>query len=212
MRKFLIINTFILTTFTVLLITVVSIIESHRSTIDRIAPSTVELREKAERMGSLRLTEKEAKEICQQLNCEIIRLDNLKWIFTSIIILILAFTIWGIIKFNLNVKRFDGLSLLVVALLLLGFHSIVYEFSGGSYGGHNASIDIRIVILLGNFIVSPVLFYTSYRMNKIELSYNLHKHKWISYTALSLTVLGLFLAFIVGIGALFTPDLSGNIS
>lgn len=212
MRKILIFNAFLLTKFTVLSVVVNSIIEYHRASIDRIAPSTKELREKTERMGSLRLTEKEVKEICQQLNSEIIQLDNLKWIFTSIIILILAFTIWGLIKFNLNVTRFDGLSLLVVTLLLFGFHSLVYEFSGGFYGGHNASMDIRIVILIGTFIVPPVLFYTSYRMNKIELIRNLHKQKWISYTTISLKVLSLLLALIVGIGALFTPNLSGNIS
>jgi hypothetical protein len=212
MRKILIISAFLLATITVQLWVVVLTIESHRATIDRIAPSTQELREKAEKMGPLRLTENEVKDLCMQLNRELIHLANLKWVFASTIILILTLTLWGLSKFNFNATRFDGLCLLGVTLLLFGFHSLVYEFSGGFHGGHSASMDIRIAILIGTFIVPPVLFYIAYRMNKIELGRSLHNQKWISYMAIALTTLSLLLALIVGIGILFTPDLSGNIT
>jgi hypothetical protein len=182
--------------------------ESHRATIDRIAPSTEELREKAEKMGYLRLTEKEVKDICLQLNQELIELDILKRTFIFSSIFILAFTIFGLYKFILNVTRFDGLSLLVIALLFFGFHWLVYEFSGVYYGGHSASMDIRILIFFGSFIIPPFLFYTAYRLNKIELNLHLHKQKWISYMAVALTILSLLLALIVGIGVLIIPDVS----
>ena len=212
MRKILIFNAFLLATISIHLWVVLLTIKSHRATIDRIAPSTEELREKAEKMGSLRLKEKEVKEICIQLDQELIHLGTLKRTFTFSIILILAFTILGLYKLNLNVTRFDGLSLFVFTLLLYGFYSFIYEFSGGFYGGHNASMDIRIGILIGTFIIPPILFYTVYRMNIIELSHNLHQQKWISYLAISFTIISLLLALIIGMGILFTPDLSGNIT
>jgi hypothetical protein len=73
-------------------------------------------------------------------------------------------------------------------------------------------MNIRIGILIGTFIIPPILFYTVYRMNIIELSHKLHQQKWISYLAISFTIISLLLALIIGMGILFTPDLSGNIT
>lgn len=196
----------------VLLVVVAAIIKYQKTTIDRIAPSTEELRAQDDKMGALRLTEKEVKDICQQLNSELTQLNNIKWVLTSIIILFLAITLWIIFKFNLNATRFDALNLVVFSLLLFFLHSFVYAFSGGFYGGHNASMDIRIGILFGTFIVPPFLFYTAYSMNKKELTHKLHNQKWIANSTIALTILSLLLALIIGIGALFTPSLSGNIS
>jgi len=208
MRKILILNALLLTIIAVLLAVVFSTIEYQKETVDRIAPSTEELKERARKMGDLRLTEKEVNDICIQLNRELIRLEHLKKTFILFIVLILTATLFGLYKFNFNVTRFDGLSLLVVTLLLVGFHSLVYEFSGGFYGGHNASMDIQVIILIGTCIIPPIFFYTAYRMNKIELNLHLHKEKWISYVAVTLTTLSLLLALIVGIGVLITPDVS----
>jgi hypothetical protein len=213
MRKTLIFSAFFLVTITILLAVVCVIIESHKETIDQIAPATEELRIKAEKKyGKLRLTEKEVAEICNQLNRELVDLNNLKWLFSFVIAFIIVVTLLIRYQFKPSVIRFDGLSLLVVSLPAFGLHSLVYEFSGGFYGGHNAAMDISIGILIGTFIIPPMLFYTAYRMNELELNLHLHKQKWISYTAIIFTALSLLLALIVGIGVLATPDLSGNIS
>lgn len=201
-------NALILATIAILLAVVISTIESHKATIDRIAPSTEVLREKAEKMGPLRLTDKEVKDICIQLNRELIQLETLKKTFTFSIILILAFTVFGLYKFNFSITRFDGLSLLVISLLLLGHHWLVYEFSGVYYEGQSASMNIRIVVLFASFIISPFLFYTAHRLNKIELNLHLHAQKWVSYMAVTLTVLSLLSALVVGIGVSIIPDVS----
>jgi hypothetical protein len=49
-------------------------------------------------------------------------------------------------------------------------------------------------------------------MNEFEINNNLHKQKWISYSAIVLASLTLLLVLFIGIGVLFTPDLSGNIT
>jgi hypothetical protein len=206
MRKILILNTFLLTTLLVLLTVVVSTISSHQARIDRIAPSTEELKEKARKMGLLRLSENEVKDICLRLNNELLQLNILKKTFTLSIILLLAFTLFGIYKFNLKVSRFDGLCLLVLSLLLIGLDWLVDQFSGVFYGGHNASISIWM--LFGTFIILPILFYIAFRLNNKELNLRLHEQKWISFIAFTLTIISLLLALIIGIAALLTPDVS----
>lgn len=212
MRKILLFSAFLTATITLLIVVIVSTIEAHKATIDRIAPATEELRDKAQKMGPLRLTEEEVKVILQQLNSELIHLHHLKWAFIATTILILVTTLFAFLKFNFAISRYDGLTLLILTFLLFSFHSLVYEFSGNFYGGHNASMNVRTGILFGTFVVPPFLFYLAYRMNSTELSLNLHKQKWISYTAITLATICFVLALIVGIGVLTTPDLSGNIS
>jgi hypothetical protein len=211
MRKLFIISTFFLTILIILLAIVCLIIESNKTTIDRIAPSTEELRLKAEKLGSLRLTKKEVKEICSRLNRELIQLDFMKRLITITIVTIIGIMLIGIYKFDFSVKSFDGLSLLVVALLLFGIHWLVDEFCEFFYEGPSAS-KIRIGTLIGTLIIHPILFYVAYSMNELEINNNLHKQKWISYSAIVLASLTFLLVLFIGIGVLFTPDLSGNIT
>ena len=69
-----------------------------------------------------------------------------------------------------------------------------------------ATCPMRKVLIFGTFLL------VAFTMNKRELRLHLHRQKWISYAALTLGVLSLILALIIGMGVLLTLDLSGNIS
>jgi hypothetical protein len=212
MRKILIFGAFFLAIITLLLATVDSVIDSHKQTIDEIAPSTDALKLKAAHMWPSRLTKSEIEEIFNTINKEIIQLEFLQKVFSITIILICLINLVVLYRFNWIMNRFDGLCLLGVALLVPSLNWMVYEFSDYYYGGHNASMNIRIGLLIGTLVIQPALCYIAYRMNKHEISLTLHNQKWITNLALVLSVLSLVIVLAIGIGVLITPDLSGNIT
>lgn len=212
MRKILIFGAFFLAIITILLATVDSVIDSHKQTIDEIAPSTDALKLKAAHMWSSRLTKSEIEEIFNTINKELIQLEFLQKVFSITIILICLINLVVFYRFNRIMNRFDGLCLLVVAILVPSLNWMVYEFSDYFYGGHNASMNIRIGLLIGTLVIQPALCYIAYSMNKLEISLTLHNQKWITNLALVLSVVSLVVVLAIGIGVLFTPDLSGNIT
>lgn len=212
MRKILVFSTFILSIIAVFLNAVYSIIENHKKLIDQLAPSTPELKEEAAKMGHIRLSDNEVTEICTQLNHELVLLDKLKWgCILSIFFIVLLISI-GLLKLNFKIKRFTGLSILVITPIIYSLNCLVYEFSGIFYSGHNATLIMRVGTLFATIVVPPFLFYTAFKMNKIEVELQLHKQKWISYTSFVLAIVSLIVAIIIGLGVLMTPDLSGNIN
>lgn len=212
MRKILIFGAFFLAIITILLATVDSVIDSHKQTIDEIAPSTDALKLKAAHMWSSRLTKSEIEEIFNTINKELIQLEFLQKVFSITIILICLINLVVFYRFNRIMNRFDGLCLLVVAILVPSLNWMVYEFSDYFYGGHNASMNIRIGLFIGTLVIQPALCYIAYSMNKLEISLTLHNQKWITNLALVLSVVSLVVVLAIGIGVLFTPDLSGNIT
>jgi len=191
---------------------VASISEKNKETIERIAPSTEELRNKYGRQGSTRLTPEEVKQACMNLETEIEQLNQIKGILKFTFVLIAILFLWIITKMEWRTVRFDGLTLLIANILLLNFHWLFEWFTDKFEEGQNATVNIRIVMSIALLIIQPILFYIAYKWNKIELFQNLHKQKWISYIAIVFTVLSGLLALVIGIGILLTPDLSGNIS
>lgn len=212
MRKILIFGAFFLAIITILLATVDSVIDSHKQTIDEIAPSTDALKLKAAHMWSSRLTKSEIEEIFNTINKELIQLEFLQKVFSITIILICLINLVVFYRFNRIMNRFDGLCILVVAILVPSLNWVVYEFSDYFYGGHNASMNIRIGLFIGTLVIQPALCYIAYSMNKLEISLTLHNQKWITNLALVLSVVSLVVVLAIGIGVLFTPDLSGNIT
>lgn len=163
-------------------------------------------------MWPSRLTKSEIEEIFNTINKEIIQLEFLQKVFSITIILICLINLVVFYRFNRIMNRFDGLCLLVVAILVPSLNWMVYEFSDYFYGGHNASMNIRIGLLIGTLVIQPALCYIAYSMNKLEISLTLHNQKWITNLALLLSVVSLVVVLAIGIGVLCTPDLSGNIT
>jgi len=194
----------------VLLLMVAFTIESNRKTIERIAPPTEELRFKNNRMGSLRLTENEVREICNKLSNQINELKQIKRILTFIAACITLYIVWAMISIKWHIVRFDGLTLLIAGVLLFGFPWFYTWFIGRFEEGHNATIQIRIVTETTLLTILPLLFFTAYKVNNLEIVRRLHAYKWISVLSLFLSISCMGLLLILGIGILITPDLGGN--
>ena len=185
--------------------------DSNRETIERIAPCHGGTPRKYRSSGLSRLSPEEIKEICAKLESQISRLDRLKRIcrlpkhFCN-------YTGVGTYKRPWQLQPFDGLTLLLLNTLLFGLHWLFIEFGNSFEEGNNATVYLRIYTGIGLLVVQPLLFYISYRWNRLELSRKLHRQKWISVAAIVLTAASGLLALIIGIGVLCTPDLSGNIT
>lgn len=184
--------------------------DSNRETIERIAPATEELREKYRSSGLSRLSPEEIKEICAKLESQISRLDRLKKNLQIAEAFFAIILVWGLTKGPWQLQPFDGLTLLLLNTLLFGLHWLFIEFGNSFEEGNNATVYLRIYTGIGLLVVQPLLFYISYRWNRLELSRKLHRQKWISVAAIVLTAASGLLALIIGIGVLCTPDLSGN--
>jgi len=113
-------------------------------------------------------------------------------------------------KPNFAIKKYNGLTLMIAHfLLILAVFAIFQLFTDGRFeDGTNATIDIRISNEIIMLIMTPLIFFTTFKLNKSEIAKKLDSANWITYLALSLALLiGLF-ALILGIAVLLTPDVS----
>ena len=162
--------------------------------------------------GHHRLSEEEVLQITAMQREDMVQLNQLREFLQISAIAIPFLFLLGIYKDGEWTAPFDGLTLLVVNLLLFSFHWVPLWLIQDFEGGHNATIDSRLKISIALLITQPIFFFLAYRWNNAEISRNLHQQKWISAFALSLTLITGLLAFVIGIGILITPDLSGNIT
>ena len=94
-------------------------------------------------------------------------------------------------------------------LLIFTLFTISKIFIDGQFeDGHNATSSIRITTEIIFLIISPLIFYATFKMNKFEISKNMHQEKWITNLALILFIISGLIALIIGIGILSTPDVS----
>jgi uncharacterized membrane protein len=113
-------------------------------------------------------------------------------------------------KPNFSVNKFDGITLMVYYILLVCTIFTVFKiFTDGQFeDGHSATSSIRISTESILVIITPLIFYASLKMNKFEISKNMHKEKWITNLALFLTLLSGLITIVIGIAILSTPDVS----
>lgn len=141
-------------------------------------------------------------------------LTNLEYLKSSTIVLL---SLCGILvislivfKLDFSVKKFDGITVMTAYTLLICTIFTVFKlFIDGRFeDGHNATIGIRASIEIILLIITPLIFFTALKLNKFEISKNMHQAKWITNLATVLTVLSGLIALVIGIGVLSTPDVS----
>jgi hypothetical protein len=94
-------------------------------------------------------------------------------------------------------------------LLLFAIVGVGKIFTGGHFEeGNNATIQSRVVIKVILLIITPLIFFTTYQLNQLEMRRNWHQEKWISNLAIFLMVFSGLLALVIGVGVLMTPDVS----
>ncbi|MGI9192442.1 MAG: hypothetical protein ACR2IL_09995 [Chitinophagaceae bacterium] len=164
------------------------------------------------RNSSLRhLAPEEINKLTLRYKNELTNLDYLKSITIAIIslcgILVIAIIVF---KPDFSVKKFDAITVMTVYTFLICITFTVFKiFTDGSFeDGHNATIKIRGTIKIILLITTPMIFFTALKLNKFEISKNMHQSKWITNLAIVLTLLSGLIAFVIGIGFLSTPDVS----
>lgn len=186
----------------------VSTIRYNEKTMERINYLITEV---MPRRISTHLTLEEAKSINQRAVNELVELNHFKKSVSYcalIIILIFAIPI-ARSKFTLN--KFDGLSLQFQTLLfLVAYLGLMNLLSSTFEYGNNATIDLRINIAIIGSILFPIICFAAFKLNKMEIKKKLHEQKWISILSLILCITSGLLTLSLGIGLLFTVDLSGN--
>jgi hypothetical protein len=157
------------------------------------------------------LSTEDIKNLKLKYKIELTQLDHLKSI-TIILISLSGILLLAIIAFkpNFSVNKFDGITLMVYYILLVCTIFTVFKiFTDGQFeDGHSATSSIRISTESILVIITPLIFYASLKMNKFEISKNMHKEKWITNLALFLTLLSGFITIVIGIAILSTPDVS----
>ena len=157
------------------------------------------------------LSTEDIKNLKLKYKIELTQLDHLKSntiflmsLFGILLLSIIAF------KPNFSVNKFDGITLMVYYILLICTIFTVFKiFTDGRFeGGHNATSSIRINTESILVIITPLIFYASLKMNKFEISKNMHKEKWITNLALFFMLLSGLITIVIGIAILSTPDVS----
>jgi hypothetical protein len=157
------------------------------------------------------LTPEDIKNLTLTYKIQLAQLGNLK---TNTIALIsfsgLLLIFFIAFKPNFSVNKFDGLTLMASFILLICIIFTIFKiFIGGQFeDGNNATSSIRITTEIILMIISPLIFYTTFKMNKFEISKNMHQEKWITNLAVVLFVISGLIALVIGIGILSTPDVS----
>ena len=114
---------------------------------------------------------------------------------------------------KISISRFDGFALLLCTLLvILTVPWLFYIFNTQFENGRNGTIDTSIVAGIALLTLSPLLFFSAYLLNVMEIKKVLHQQKWISVVSIVLMSIFTLIAMIIGVGVLLTPDLSGNIT
>jgi hypothetical protein len=158
-----------------------------------------------------RLAPEEISNLSLKYKIELVQLDYLKSISMALISLCgLLFIAIITFKSDFSVKKFDGIVFALAYILLVCAILAVFKMFINSQfeEGHNATIKIRTSIEIILLIISPLVFFTALKLNKIEIGKKLHTAKWITNFTIVLTVLSALIVLVVGIGYLSTPDVS----
>ena len=157
------------------------------------------------------LSKEDIENLTLKYKIQLAQLDQLKSYTIALISfsgLLLIFFI--AFKPNFSVNKIDGLTLMVSHILLIFTLFTIFKiFIDGQFeDGHNATSSIRINTEIILLIISPLIFYATLKMNKFEISKNMHQEKWITKLAVVLFVITGLIALVIGIGILSTPDVS----
>jgi hypothetical protein len=156
------------------------------------------------------LSNEDIKNLRLTYKVQLAQLDQLKS-YTIALITFCGLLLISFITFkpNYSVKKFDGLTLMVSYILLIFILFTIFKiFIDEFEDGHNATSSIRINTEIILMIISPLIFYATLKMNKFEISKNMHQEKWITNLALVLFIISGLIALIIGFGILSTPDVS----
>jgi len=162
--------------------------------------------------NSLRhLAPEEISNLALRYKTELTQLEYLKSSTIGLISLcgILVIAIIGF-KPDFSVKKFDGVIVMASYIVLVCIIFAIFKiFTDSQFEyGHNATIGIRISIEIILMIITPLIFFTTFKMNRLEIGKSMHQAKWITNLSIFLTVLTGLLALVIGIGVLLTPDVS----
>jgi hypothetical protein len=162
--------------------------------------------------NSLRhLAPEEISNLALRYKTELTQLEYLKSSTIGLISLcgILVIAIIGF-KPDFSVKKFDGVIVMASYIVLVCIIFTIFKiFTDSQFEyGHNATIGIRISIEIILMIITPLIFFTTFKMNRLEIGKNMHQAKWITNLSIFLTVLTGLLALVIGIAVLSTPDVS----
>jgi hypothetical protein len=157
------------------------------------------------------LAPEEIKKLTAEYKIDLTQLDSLKSSAIALVsfcgILVIAIIVF---KPDFSVKKFDGLTVMAAyTLLICATFTLFKIFIDGRFeDGHNATIGIRASIEIILMIITPLIFFTTFKMNRLEIGKNMHQAKWITNLSIFLTVLTGLLALVIGIAVLSTPDVS----
>jgi len=157
------------------------------------------------------LTHDDVKRMRLQYKNDLAQLGGLK---RNMIALLALSGIWLMailaFKHDFSVKKFDAVYMMIAYMLLLfAIVGVGKIFTGGHFEeGNNATIQSRVVIKVILLIITPLIFFTTYQLNQLEMRRNWHQEKWISNLAIFLMVFSGLLALVIGVGVLMTPDVS----
>lgn len=157
------------------------------------------------------LAPEEIKKLTAEYKIDLTQLDSLKSSAIGLVsfcgILVIAIIVF---KPDFSVKKFDGLTVMAAyTLLICATFTLFKIFIDGRFeDGHNATIGIRASIEIILLIITPLTFFTALKLNKFEISKNMHQAKWITNLAIVLAVLSGLIALVIGIAILSTPDVS----
>ena len=157
------------------------------------------------------LAPEEIKKLTAEYKIDLTQLDSLKSSAIALVsfcgILVIEIIVF---KPDFSVKKFDGLTVMAAyTLLICATFTLFKIFIDGRFeDGNNATIGIRASIEIILLIITPLIFFTALKLNKFEISKNMHQAKWITNLAIVLAVLSGLIALVIGIGVLSTPDVS----
>lgn len=162
--------------------------------------------------NSLRqLRPEEINKLAIKYKIELAQLDSLQS-NTIALLALCGIVVIAIIGFkpDFSVKKFDGVTVMAsYTLLICATFSVFKLFIDSRFeDASNASIGIRASIEIILMIITPLVFFAALKLNKFEISKNLHHAKWISQLAIVVTVLSGLIALVIGIGVLSTPGVS----
>ncbi|HEY1040859.1 MAG TPA: hypothetical protein VGF30_15695 [Bacteroidia bacterium] len=159
------------------------------------------------------LTAEERNRLISTYTLDLDRLNRLHITSVFVAALCIILLIVFVAAQNFSINPFDGLTLLLCTLfLILIIPCLFYIFNTQFENGHNGTIDASIAAGITLLLLSPLLFLTAYLLNVMEIKKVLHQQKWISVVSIVLMSIFTLIAMIIGVGVLFTPDLSGNIT
>ena len=159
-----------------------------------------------------KLSISEIKSIQSDADHTIKRLKPLNDLFTFGALVGVIIIVWHLLNYQSGAYRFDGLTLLIVGLATLGVPLLQLHFAESYSGGVNATNNLRIWLNGFQLILLPVIFYWSYRLNKVEILNNLHQKKWISILSFTFFILFGIIAVVIGLGLLFKSYLYGKLN